>query len=133
MGDVRASAKIDERTASVDSAHSAVGNTLVDEVLLVLAVVEHFKELFLGHFKTLKGLLLLDDGVGQSLQRLLVLLLNDLSKEKRSATCSLSGTQDSLPFHVGHIVVESGRVGGRGTVAEVAAESLLSSLTENVG
>jgi len=77
---MRTSAQIDKRTASVDSAQSTVRNSLVDEIPLVLAVVEHFEELILGHFQTLKGLLLLDNGVGQSFQGLLVLLLNDLAK-----------------------------------------------------
>lgn len=78
---VRTSAQIDKRTASVDSAQSTVRNSLVDEMLLVLAVVEHLEELILGHFQTLKGLLLLDNGVGQTFQSLLVLLLNDLTKQ----------------------------------------------------
>lgn len=133
MGDVRASAKIDERTASVDSTRGAVGDTLVDEVLLVFAVVEHLKELVLGHFQTLKGLLLLDDGVGQRLQCLLVLIQNDLARGNGQQPALVQGSKLPLPFHVGHIVVESGRVGGRRTVAEIAAESLLSSLTKNVG
>lgn len=77
---MRTSAKIDQRTTSVDCARGAVGNTLVDKVLLVFAVVEHLKELVLGHFQTLKRLLLLDDGVGQRFQRLLVFLLNDLAR-----------------------------------------------------
>lgn len=77
---MRTSAKIDERTASVDCTCGAVGNTLVDKVLLVFAVVEHFKELVLCHFQTLKRLLLLDDGGGERLQRLLVFLLNDLAR-----------------------------------------------------
>jgi hypothetical protein len=79
--DVRTSAKIDERAASVDGAGGAVRDALVDEVLLVFAVFEHLEELFLGHLQTLKGLLLLDDGAGQRLQRLLVLLLNNFSGE----------------------------------------------------
>lgn len=78
---VRTSAQIDKRTASVDSAQGTVRNSLVDEMLLVLAVVEHLEELILGHFQTLKGLLLLDDGIGQRLQSLLVLLLNDLAEQ----------------------------------------------------
>jgi hypothetical protein len=78
---MRTSAQIDKRTTSVDGAQSTVRNSLVDEVLLVLAVVEHLEELFLGHFQTLKGLLLLDNGVGQRLQSLLVLLLNNLAKQ----------------------------------------------------
>lgn len=58
---MRTSAQIDKRTASVDSAQSTVRNSLVDEILLVLAVVEHLEELILGHFQTLKRLLLLDN------------------------------------------------------------------------
>lgn len=85
---MRTSAQIDERTASVDGAQSAVRNSLVDEILLVLAVVEHLKELILGHFQTLKGLLLLDNGVGQRFQGLLVVLLNDLAKQQQLATCN---------------------------------------------
>jgi len=59
---VRTSAKIDKGSASVDSALGTVGHSLVDEILLVLAVLEHLEELILGHLKTLERLLLLDDG-----------------------------------------------------------------------
>ena len=68
------SAEIDQGTATVDGAFGAVGHALVDEVLLVLAVLEHFLELVLGHFQALKWLFLLDDGIGQRLQSLLVLV-----------------------------------------------------------
>jgi hypothetical protein len=39
VGHVRSSAKIDQGTATVDGAECAIGDTLVDEVLLVLAVL----------------------------------------------------------------------------------------------
>ncbi len=71
-------AQIDQRTAAVDSAEGSVGHALVDKVLLVLAVVEHFHELGLGHFQALKRLLFLDDGVGDGLEGLLVILANGL-------------------------------------------------------
>lgn len=76
--DVGSSAQIDEGTASIDSALGAIGHSLVDEVLLVLAVLEHLKEFILGHLQTLEGLLLLDDGARQLLESLLVLLSNNL-------------------------------------------------------
>lgn len=60
--DVRAPAQIDQRSTPVDSALGAVGNALVDEVLLVFAVLEHLEELLFGHLETLEGLLLLDNG-----------------------------------------------------------------------
>ncbi|KAI6760208.1 hypothetical protein HG531_013409 [Fusarium graminearum] len=103
-GDVRTSAQIDEGTTSVDSTLGAIRYSLLDEVLLVLAVLKHLKKLLLGHLETLKGLLLLDDAI---------FLLNILS-------------------HVRHIVVESRRILGRGTVAEVASEASLSGLSENM-
>lgn len=37
------------------------------------------------------------------------------------------------PFHVGHVVVETGGVLRRGTVAKITSKALLGSLTENVG
>lgn len=63
-GDVRTSAQINEGTTSVDSTLGAIRYSLLDEVLLVLAVLKHLKKLLLGHLETLKGLLLLDDAVG---------------------------------------------------------------------
>jgi hypothetical protein len=77
-GDVRSSAQIDQGTASVHSTLGAVGNSLLNEILLVLAVLEHLKELVLGHFQTLKRLLLLDNVVGELLKGLLILISDDL-------------------------------------------------------
>lgn len=59
---MRTTAQIDQRTAAVNRAESAVGYTLVDEVLLVFAVLEHLKKFIFGHLETLERLLLLDDG-----------------------------------------------------------------------
>lgn len=95
---MRTSAKIDERTASIDCTCGAVGNTLVDEVLLVFAVVEHLKELIFGHFQTLKGLLLLDDRGSQRLQGLLVFLLNDLARGNGQQTCEYPGVKRNIPY-----------------------------------
>jgi hypothetical protein len=75
---VRSSAQINQGSTAVDSALGAIGDSLVDEILLVLAVLEHLEELILGHLETLKGLLLLDDAVGELLQSLLVLVGNHL-------------------------------------------------------
>jgi hypothetical protein len=77
--DVGSSAQIDEGTTSVDSTLGAIGNSLLNEVLLVLAVLEHFKKLLLGHFQTLERLFLLHNSVRQLLQSLLVLLSNNLA------------------------------------------------------
>jgi hypothetical protein len=77
--DVRTTAQIDQRTAAIHGAEGAVRNTLVDKVLFILAVVEHFHEFFLGHFETFKRLLLLDDGAGKGLESLRVLLSHGLS------------------------------------------------------
>lgn len=76
--DVRSSAQIDEGAASIDGTLGAIGHSLVDEVFLVLAVLEHLEEFVLGHLQTLKRLLLLDDRARQLLQSLLVLLSNSL-------------------------------------------------------
>jgi len=78
-GDVRSSAQIDEGTASVDGALGAIRHSLVNEILLVLAVLEHLEELLLGHLKTLKGLLLLDDIGREGVKRLLVLVGDSLT------------------------------------------------------
>ena len=61
-GNVRTTAQIDQRAAAVNRAESTVGYTLVNEVLLVFAVLEHLKKFILGHLETLERLLLLDDG-----------------------------------------------------------------------
>jgi len=74
MRHVRPSAQVDEGTTSVHRALGAVGHALVDEVLLVLAVSEHLEELVLGHLEADERLLLLDDGGGQGLEGLFVLV-----------------------------------------------------------
>jgi hypothetical protein len=79
VGDVRTSAQIDKRTASVDGRLGAIRDSLVNEVFLVLAVLEHLKELVLGHLETLKGLLGLYDAVGEGVEGLLVLVGNSLA------------------------------------------------------
>ena len=61
--DVGSSAQINEGTTSVNSALGAIGNSLLNEVLLVLAVLEHLKKLLLGHLETLERLLLLHNSV----------------------------------------------------------------------
>ena len=61
--DVGSSAQIDEGTTSVNSALGAIGNSLLNEVLLVLAVLEHLKKLLLSHLETLERLLLLHNSV----------------------------------------------------------------------
>lgn len=79
IGYVRSTTQIDEWTTSVDGRLGALGHTLVDEVFLVLAVLEHLEQFRLGHFETDKGLLLLDDGIGNRFEGFLVLLSNDLT------------------------------------------------------
>lgn len=78
---VRSTAQIDEGTTSVDGRLGALGHALVDEILLVLAVLEHLKQFVLGHLETNKRLLLFNDGVGDGLEGLLVLLSNGLTIE----------------------------------------------------
>lgn len=78
VGHVGTTAQIDQGTAAVDSALGVVGHALLDKVLLVLAILEHFEELILGHLQTLKRLLLLDDGGRQRLERLLVVVEDHL-------------------------------------------------------
>jgi UDP:flavonoid glycosyltransferase YjiC (YdhE family) len=82
--DVGTTAEIDQGTASIYCTLGSVGNTLVDEVKLVFAVLEHLNKLFLGHLETLKWLFLLDDGARNVLQRLLILFGNDLAAKSVS-------------------------------------------------
>lgn len=124
-------AQIDKRTAAVDSAEGSVGHALVDKVLLVLAVVEHFHELGLGHFQTLKGLLLLDDGAGQGLESLLVVLVDRLPGMRQYNSNLVQGC--NILSHVGHVIVEAGGVLGGRSIAEVAAEAALASFSQNMG
>lgn len=84
MRNVRTSAEIDEGTATVNGTLGAIGNSLVDKVLLVLAVLEHLEELLLGHLETLKRLLLLDNLVRELLETFLVIISDRLPK------CSLA-------------------------------------------
>lgn len=131
MGDVRASAQIDEGAASVNSALGSFGDSLVDEILLVLAVLEHLKELILGHLKTLKWLLGLDDVAGEGLQGLFVLVGNGLAWGL--LVLDSPWTDVHIPVHVGHVIIETGGIGGRGAVAEIASVTTLGSLSENMG
>jgi hypothetical protein len=131
--DVRSSAQIDKGTASVDSTLGAIRDSLLNEILLVLAVLEHLKELILGHLQTLERLLLLDNAVGELLESLLVLFSNNLPTY--SLACRYG---DPLGIcyalsHVGHIVIKTRGVLGGGTVAEIASKASLSGLAENMG
>jgi hypothetical protein len=130
---MRTSAQIDEGTTSVNGALGAIGDSLLNEVLLVLAVVEHLKKLLLGHLETLERLLLLDNAVGQLFESLLVLFSNRLSEKVLADTHRSSRDFSDILSHVGHIIVESRRILSRGAVAEVASETSLRGLSKNMG
>ena len=129
---MRSTAQINQGSTAVDSALCAIGDSLVDEILLVLAVLEHLEELILGHLEALKRLLLLDDAVGELLQSLLVLVGNHLPVVLLVCDCR-EQHQVNILSHVGHIIVETWGVLSGGTVAEVASKASLGSLSENVG
>jgi len=65
---VRASAEVNKWPTLIDSAASAIGHSLVDEVEFVLAVLEHLGEIRFGHDEALERLLFLDDIAGELLQ-----------------------------------------------------------------
>jgi len=109
---VRTSAQIDQGTATVDGGAGAIGNLVLDNVLLVLVVAEHLEQILLLQGETLESLLLLDGLLGDLLQGLPVRLQNRL------------GVGES------HFVVET--ILDRGTNAQTATESSLASLTQNV-
>jgi hypothetical protein len=132
-GDVRSSAQIDQGTASVHSTLGAIGNTLLNEILLVLAVLEHLKELVLGHFQTLERLLLFDNVVGELLEGLLILISDDLPRAYVSKVSGNLFEAFHALSHVGHIVVEPRGVFSRGTVAQIATKAFLGSLSKNMG
>lgn len=131
--DVRSSAQIDKGAASVNSTLGAIRDSLLNEILLVLAVLEHLEELILGHLQTLERLLLLDNAIRELLKSLLVLVSNNLPAD--SLACR-HGDPAGICYalsHVGHIVVKTRGVLGRGTVAEIASKASLSGLAENMG
>lgn len=106
-------AQIDQRTVPVNGRGGSIRNLGLDEVLLVLAVLEHLQQVLLRDLKTLKLLLLLNSLLRKGLERLQVGRLNGAS------------LGDS------HIVEET--IVSRRAVGEVATESLFARLSENVG
>ena len=79
VGDVRPATEINQGPAAIHGTHGTVRNSLVDKVLLVLAVAEHLQELRLCHLKPYERLLFLDDGCGECVQGFLILIGNNLS------------------------------------------------------
>ena len=112
VGNVRTTAKIDKGAVTVDSGSGAVGDLVLDDVLLVGVVGEHLEQILLAHLQSLERLLLLDD-------------LGDNVLEGRPVAGLNGGTTGKS-----HFVVEA--VVNGGTNAERAAESALAGLTENV-
>lgn len=109
VNNVGTETEIDQRSATVHGSRSAVRHLGLDEFLLERVVVEHVQEILLGHDEALKGLLLLDDRVHDTLEFLSI----------------VGGDAGML---VGHAeIVEEALVGG-GSEAEVAAELLLGRL-----
>lgn len=73
---VRSAAKVNQWATAVYGGAFTVGNSLVDEVKLVLAVFKHLDEVRLGENKALEGLLLLDDAGTKLLKGGLIGLLD---------------------------------------------------------
>jgi hypothetical protein len=99
---VRSTAQINQRTAPVNRRLGAIRHALANKVLLILAVLEHFEEFVLGHLEAHKGLLFLDDRVGNGLERLLILFDNSMTKTQLAKaltypTCSLEKELGSYP------------------------------------
>ena len=75
--DMRSTAKINERSTSIDGGAGPVWNFFVDEVQLVLAVTKHLLQVGFGHLEALKRLFFLDGFTGNDLQLLPIGLLHD--------------------------------------------------------
>jgi hypothetical protein len=73
---VRTKAQINKGATSIDSGRSIIWDLVLDDMLLVRIVLEHFKKVFLGNNKTFKGLLFLDSLVSECLNRRVIQLGN---------------------------------------------------------
>lgn len=80
---VRASAEIDQGTATVDGALLS-GDQLLNVVQLVFAVREHLPEVLFRDLQSVKALLLLEDFGGLVVQRLPVSFLDDTAVDEVS-------------------------------------------------
>lgn len=76
MRNVGAIAQVNKGPTSVNSGGGVVENLAPDEVLFVLVVLEHFEEVFLGHYKALKGLLLADSPGSKGLKGVVIAVQN---------------------------------------------------------
>lgn len=77
---VRSAAKIDQWATAVYSGTFTIGNPLVDEVKLILAVLKNVDKVGLGKNKTLEGLLFLYDVGTKLLKGGLISLLDSTSR-----------------------------------------------------
>lgn len=107
-------AKIDQRTTSVDGSRGAIRNFRRDKSLLVLVVREHLEKVLLGNNESLKLLLLLDSRLGPSLN-----------------VGKFRGMNGTLTIINAHFIEET--VIGGGTDTKVSTIEVLASLTKNVG
>src|SRR5699024_1212875 len=62
------SAKVDQRTTSIDGSRSAVRDLVSNDVLLVFVIREHFQQVLLGQGQSFKLLFFLDCLLCNSLQ-----------------------------------------------------------------
>lgn len=114
VGNVGTETQVDERSTAVDRRRGAIGNLLVDVVLLVLVVLEHLEKDLLGQLEALERLLLLDSLLRDLLNLLVVVLA------------------DGLVVAQAHVVEESTLGKGRTVTKAASLERTLTGLTHDV-
>ena len=113
MRNMGASTKIDKGTVAVNRRGSSIRDLVLDDVLLVGVRLEHLEEILLGKFQSLENLLFLDNALDNSLERLVIRLL------------------DSSLFRKSHLIVES--IFDRRANAKIATEASFRGLPKNMG
>jgi hypothetical protein len=124
---VRATAEIDEGTATVDGAALA-SHELVNVVQLVFAVGKHLLEVLFGDLQSIEALLLLEDARRPGVKRFPVGLSNNASM------CISIGKSSTLaqdiPIRHGHVVEETLR--SRGTMGKKTSIFTFTCLSQSV-
>ena len=82
MRDMGTTTEVDQRSTTIHRRTGAIGNLVLDQMLLVLVVPEHLQKIGLGEDEAVKGLLILDDLAGNGLQWLPIGILHRSANER---------------------------------------------------
>ena len=140
MRDVRTTTEVNQRSTTIHRRTRAIGNLVLDQMLLVLVVPEHLQEIDLGEDEAVEGLLVLDDLAGDGLQWLPIRILHHSAggrkrgKQRESATMlffDLEEVRASILIGKGHFIIET--VIDWGSDAQMTSEPTFGRFTQDVG